>query len=281
MAEILNGKEVASKLEKELVKEIAKLKEKQIIPNLAIVKIGKNCSSETYFSSLKKKFEKLGLNVALNDLPENINKLKLLELITKLNEDDKIHGILVQSPLPKEFDKYEIYDLINPIKDVDGVNQINARGLNYGGEYFKPCTPKGIISLLEAYKIPVENKEIVILGRSEIVGVPLSKMMTYLEANVEIYNSRTERLEEKTRKADILISAIGKPQYITKEMIKEKAVVIDVGINHVGKCLVGDVNFDDIKEKASYITPVPGGVGPMTVISLAENLVHAAKINSK
>ncbi|MBI5065811.1 bifunctional 5,10-methylenetetrahydrofolate dehydrogenase/5,10-methenyltetrahydrofolate cyclohydrolase [Candidatus Woesearchaeota archaeon] len=281
MVEILDGKKVASKLEEALIKEIKILKEKKVIPNLAIIKIGNACSSEAYFNSLKKKFEKIGLNIQLNNLPDRINKNKLIELLTELSNDKKIHGILVESPLPLEFDKYEIYNSIDPRKDVDGVNVLNARGLNYGGEYFTPCTPKGIISLLEAYKIPIKNKEVVILGRSEIVGMPLLKMMTYLEANVEIYNSRTERLDEKTKKADILISAIGKPYFITKEMIKEKAVVIDVGINYLGKYLVGDVNFDDVKTKASYITPVPGGVGPMTVISLAENLVHAAKMNSK
>ena len=277
MGEILDGRRVASELESSLVKEIKRLKKSKITPNLAIIETVKNSSNESYTNNLRKKFKELKLKTELHS--SNADKKHLVDLILELNEDKEVHGILVQSPLPKELNQYDIYDLIEPRKDVDGVNTLNARGLNYGREFFQPCTPKGILSLLDSYKISVENKKVVILGRSEIVGAPLRKMMYYLGADVESCNSKTQYLEDKTRAADILISSIGKPYFITKDMIKDGAVVIDVGTNYIKNCLLGDVNFEEVKPKASFITPVPGGVGPMTVISLAENLVYAATIN--
>lgn len=278
MGEILDGRKAASELENSLAEEIKTLKKSKLTPTLAVVKSTENLSGNAYLNVISKKFKKLKLKIEIYS-PTKSDKRGLEDLILKLNEDKNIHGILVQSPLPDKINKYELYDLIHPAKDVDGVNTLNAKGLLYGREYFQPCTPKGIISLLNYHKISIENKKVVILGRSEIVGMPLRKMFFYLGADVELCSSRTERLEEKTRAADILICAIGKPYFITKEMIKENSVVIDVGTNYIKNCLLGDVNFEDVKPKASFTTPVPGGVGPMTIISLAENLVYAAKIN--
>ena len=249
MGEILDGRRVASELESSLVKEIKRLKKSKITPNLAIIETVKNSSNESYTNNLRKKFKELKLKTELHS--SNADKKHLVDLILELNEDKEVHGILVQSPLPKELNQYDIYDLIEPRKDVDGVNTLNARGLNYGREFFQPCTPKGILSLLDSYKISVENKKVVILGRSEIVGAPLRKMMYYLGADVESCNSKTQYLEDKTRAADILISSIGKPYFITKDMIKDGAVVIDVGTNYIKNCLLGDVNFEEVKPKAS------------------------------
>ncbi|MBI4919132.1 bifunctional 5,10-methylenetetrahydrofolate dehydrogenase/5,10-methenyltetrahydrofolate cyclohydrolase [archaeon] len=202
-------------------------------------------------------------------------------MIAELNESKNVNGILIELPLPAHLDKYKLLDLIDPLKDVDGLTSYNASRLIKGEEYFRPCTPKGIVDLLDHYKISITDKNVVILGRSEIVGIPLQKIMMCEGANVTICNTKTEKIEEIMSKAEILVSAIGKPHYIKKEMVSRGVIVIDVGINNFSGKIVGDVDFENVIEKASYITPVPGGVGPMTVTSLAYNVLKASKLNPK
>lgn len=280
MGKILNGKKVALILEEKIKEEVKKLKEKMLFPRLAVINATNNEASEMYLKMKMKKLKSIGLEVHAHILKETSEK-KVIQLIESLNENKNFHGILVQFPLPKFFDKYKIMNSINPLKDVDGLTNINAKELMRGGELYIPCTPKGIISLLDYYNIEVIDKEVVILGKSEIVGRPLAKIMYYKGANVTICDSRTNNLEEEIQKAEILISAVGKARFVKTRMIKKGAVIIDVGINYFKRKIVGDIDYKRVKKKASYITPVPGGVGPMTIISLAENLVMAVKYQNK
>ena len=276
--EIINGKELAGNIRKDLKKEVEELKKKGVNPKLAVIMVGDDKASKVYVKSKSNACEEIGIEYEEFLLSENTTMEQLLELIYKLNEDKNIHGILLQSPVPKHLDINMAFKEIKTEKDVDGFNPINVGKLSLNQDCFVSCTPYGIIKMLEAYNIPIEGENAVIIGRSNIVGKPLIQCLLNKNATVTICHSRTKNIEETTKRADILIAALGKPNFVTANMVKEGAVVIDVGINRTddGKIL-GDVNFEDVSKKASYITPVPGGVGPMTVAMLMYNVVKAAK----
>ena len=281
MAEILNGKEVAKKVKEEVKLEVEKLKQEGINPKLSVIMVGNDSASAVYVKNKSNACKKTGIEFEEYLLPEETEEKELLELVEKLNKDDSVHGILLQSPIPKHIDIEKAFNLISPEKDVDGFNAVNVGNLTIGRDCFVSCTPYGVMRLLEEYNIDVEGKRAVVIGRSNIVGKPMLQCLLAKNATVTICHSRTKNLADVVREADIVVAAIGKPNFITGDMIKEGAVVIDVGINRMedGK-LLGDVKFDEAEPKASFITPVPGGVGPMTIAMLVENVVKAAK-NSK
>lgn len=278
MSQIINGKELAKNIRLKLKEEVEELKKAEINPKLAVIMVGDDKASKVYVKNKSKACEEVGVEFEEYLLPANTKMKELLELIEKLNNDVTVHGILVQSPLPEELDANEAFKTISPKKDVDGFNPINVGKLSLNQECFVSCTPFGIIKMLETYNIPIEGANAVIIGRSNIVGKPLAKCLLNKNATVTVCHSKTKNLKEITSKADILVAAIGKPKFVTADMVKEGATVIDVGINRMedGK-LVGDTDFENIKEKVSYITPVPGGVGPMTIAMLMYNVVKAAK----
>ena len=278
MAELLDGKKLAKQIREELKGKCKELKEKWKNPRLAVVMVGDNKASQVYVKNKSKVCEETGIDFEEHILPACTKMEELLELIEKLNNDETIHGILVQSPLPKGLDANEAFRTISPKKDVDGFNPINVGKLSLNQDCFVSCTPYGIIKMLEAYNIEIEGAHAVIIGRSNIVGKPLAQCLLNKNATVTICHSRTKNLKELTKQADILIAAIGKAKFVTEDMVKEGATVIDVGINRMddGK-LLGDTDFENIKDKVSYITPVPGGVGPMTIAMLMHNVVKAAK----
>ena len=281
--EIINGKELAANIRKELKKEVEELKKKAIYPKLAVIMVGDDKASKVYVKSKSNACEEIGIEYEEFLLDENTTMEQLLNLIYKLNEDEKVHGILLQSPVPKHLDINMAFKEIKTEKDVDGFNPINVGKLSLNQDCFVSCTPYGIIKMLEAYNIPIEGENAVIIGRSNIVGKPLMQCLLNKNATVTICHSKTKNIEETTKRADIVIAALGKPNFVNANMVKEGAVVIDVGINRMedGK-IIGDVNFEDVSKKASYITPVPGGVGPMTVAMLMHNVVKAAKdLNKK
>ena len=281
--EIINGKELAANIRKELKKEVEELKKKAIYPKLAVIMVGDDKASKVYVKSKSNACEEIGIEYEEFLLDENTTMEQLLNLIYKLNEDEKVHGILLQSPVPKHLDINMAFKEIKTEKDVDGFNPINVGKLSLNQDCFVSCTPYGIIRMLEAYNIPIEGENAVIIGRSNIVGKPLMQCLLNKNATVTICHSKTKNIEETTKRADIVIAALGKPNFVNANMVKEGAVVIDVGINRMedGK-IIGDVNFEDVSKKASYITPVPGGVGPMTVAMLMHNVVKAAKdLNKK
>ena len=278
MSQIINGKELAKNIRLKLKEEVEELKKAEINPKLAVIMVGDDKASKVYVKNKSNACEEVGVEFEEYLLPANTKMKELLELIEKLNNDVTVHGILVQSPLPEELDANEAFKTISPKKDVDGFNPINVGKLSLNQECFVSCTPFGIIKMLETYNIPIEGANAVIIGRSNIVGKPLAKCLLNKNATVTVCHSKTKNLKEITSKADILVAAIGKPKFVTADMVKEGATVIDVGINRMedGK-LVGDTDFENIKEKVSYITPVPGGVGPMTIAMLMYNVVKAAK----
>ena len=278
MYNLIDGKEVSKKIKEEVRKEVEILKQKNINPKLAVIMVGKDKASEVYVRNKSKACESTGIEFEEFLFDENISMEELLETIDRLNKDDSINGILLQSPIPKHLDELKAFNRITPEKDVDGFNPVNVGNLSIGRDCFISCTPYGIVKLLEHYNIEVEGKNAVIIGRSNIVGKPMIQCLLNKNATVTVCHSRTKNLEEYTKKADILIVAIGKPKFVTSDMVKDGAVVIDVGINRPedGK-ICGDVDFETVKEKASYITPVPGGVGPMTIAMLLYNLVKATK----
>lgn len=277
MAIIIDGKALAKEIREELKKEVEKLKEKGIFPKLAVIMVGNNPASAIYIKNKSKACNKAGIAFEEFLLPEQITMQELLNLIKDLNKRDDIHGILLQSPIPNHLNIQEAFETIDYRKDVDGFTAINVGKLALNMPTFISCTPYGIITILEKYNINIESLHAVILGRSDIVGKPLVQCLLNRNATVTICHSKTKNIEEITKKADILISAIGKPNFVTVNMVKEGAVVIDVGINRVGNNIVGDVDFENVKQKASYITPVPGGVGPMTIAMLLHNVVKATK----
>ena len=278
MAEILDGKELSKKIRKELKAEVEELKLKGINPKLAVILVGDDSASQVYVKNKSKACEKTGIDFEEYIFDANITEKELLDTIEKLNNDDSVHGILVQSPVPKHIDANKAFGTISPEKDVDGFHPINVGNLSIGKDCFISCTPYGIVKILEEYNIETEGKEAVILGRSNIVGKPMIQCMLNKNATVTVCHSRTKNIEEITRRADILIAAIGKAKFVKENMIKDGAVIIDVGINRLEDgTIVGDVDFEKAKEKASYITPVPGGVGPMTIAMLLNNVVKAAK----
>ncbi len=279
MAEIIDGKKVAEQLRKEVREEVKKLREESgIVPGLAAVLVGNNPASQIYVRNKRKACEEVGIYSEEHNLLEETTESDLLSLVERLNYDEKIHGILVQLPLPKQVNESKILKAVSPLKDIDGFHPENMGLLVEGNPRFIPCTPYGIIKLLYYYGIEIQGKEAVVVGRSNIVGKPVSLLLLHRHATVTICHSRTRTLPEVTRRADILIAAIGRARFITDDMVKEGAVVIDVGINRLpdGK-LSGDVDFERVGEKASYITPVPGGVGPMTIGMLLWNTFSSAK----
>lgn len=279
MAVIIDGKGLAKKIRMELKEESDKLKEKNIYPKLAVIMIGDDKASKVYVKNKSKACEEIGIQYEEFLLDANITMDELLNLIEELNERKDIHGILLQSPIPKHLDINKAFNKIDYRKDVDGFNPINVGKLVIGEDSFISCTPYGVIKMLEEYGIEIEGKNAVVIGRSNIVGKPLAQCLLAKNATVTICHSRTKNIHEITNNADILIAALGKPKYVKDSMVKEGAVVIDVGINRTddGK-LVGDVDFESVSKKASYITPVPGGVGPMTIAMLMNNVIKAAKM---
>ena len=279
MAQIIDGKEVSQHIRKEVANEVLKLKEERgITPGLAAVLVGDNPASQIYVRNKRKACEEAGIYSEEYRLAEETTEEELLSLIIKLNEDKRIHGILVQLPLPKQINETKILRAVSPFKDIDGFHPENVGFLVEGNPRFIPCTPHGIIKLLDYYRIEIQGKEAVVVGRSNIVGKPVSLLLLHRHATVTICHSRTRPLEEVTRRVDILVAAMGRAKFITGNMVKEGVAVIDVGINRLddGK-LVGDVDFESVREKASYITPVPGGVGPMTIAMLLWNTLSSAK----
>lgn len=282
MAQIIDGKELAKKMRLELKDEVEELKREGILPKLAVIMVGDNKASKIYVRNKSKACEEVGVVYEEYLLNSDITMDKLLTLIDSLNHKTDVHGILLQSPLPSGLDINKAFACIDPEKDVDGFHPINVGKLALGQESFISCTSYGIIKMLEAYDIEIEGKNAVVVGRSNIVGKPMAQCLLQKNATVTICHSKTSDLKEVTKKADILVSAVGKVNTITADMVKEGAVVIDVGMNRneEGK-LVGDVDFEEVKEVARYITPVPGGVGPMTVAMLMANVVKASKNQNK
>ncbi len=278
MADIINGKELAKNIRQNLKGEVDKLKKNGICPKLAVIMVGDDKASKVYVKNKSKACEEIGIDYEEFLMEEDITINQLLDLIENLNNRKDIHGILLQSPIPKHLDINKAFSKIDYRKDVDGFNPINVGKLSIGEDCFVSCTPFGIVKMLEEYNIDVQGKNVVIIGRSNIVGKPLIQCMLKKNGTVTICHSKTENIKKITADADILISAIGKAKFVTQDMVKNGAVIIDVGINrnNEGK-IVGDVDFENVEKKASYITPVPGGVGPMTVAMLMENVVKAAK----
>ena len=278
MSTIIDGKELAKHIREELKEEVKELKNAEIHPKLAVIMVGDDPASKVYVRNKSRACEDVGIEYEEYLLPAKTTREELLELIEKLNNDERVHGILVQSPLPEGLDANEAFRTILPKKDVDGFHPVNVGKLSLNQDCFVSCTPYGIIKMLEAYNVPIEGANAVIIGRSNIVGKPLAQCLLNKNATVTICHSKTKNLKKITKKADILIAAIGKSKFVTEDMVKENATVIDVGINRneEGK-LVGDTDFENIKEKVSFITPVPGGVGPMTIAMLMYNVVKAAK----
>jgi len=288
-ARILSGKDIAKEIRKELKVEIDELKAKHgITPGLAVVLVGEDPASQVYVRNKVRTCEKLGVRSIEHRFPADYPEADLLKLIDQMNEDPDIHGILVQLPLPKHIDEEKVLLRIRPDKDVDGFHPYNVGKMLIGNPDFLPCTPHGCQQILMRSGIETEGKEVVVVGRSNIVGKPVAAILVQkakgANATVTICHTRTKNMAEHTRRADILIVAAGKPKAVTADMVKEGVVVIDVGVNRIGKTpegkdiLAGDVDFDAVKEKAAAITPVPGGVGPMTITMLMMNTVKSAKM---
>lgn len=276
--ELINGKELAKKIRGELKLEVENLRKNGIIPKLAVIMVGNDKASEVYVRNKSKACNEIGIEFEEFLMDSNIKQEELINLIKTLNNRKDVNGILLQSPIPEHLNIREAFDAIDYKKDVDGFNPINIGKLAIGEDAFISCTPFGVIKMLDEYNIPIEGKRAVIIGRSNIVGKPLIQCLLNKNATVTICHSKTKNIEKITKEADILIAALGKPKFVKENMVKENAVVIDVGINRneAGK-LVGDVDFDNVSKKASYITPVPGGVGPMTIAMLMNNVVKATK----
>jgi len=280
MAELIDGKLISAQIKDECKEKVALLKDKGIEVTLAVIQVGEDAASSVYVSNKKKACEYIGANSLSYNLKEDSTQEELLKLIDELNNDEKVNGILVQLPLPKHFNEDEVIRRINPDKDVDGFHPINVGRLSIGEKGFVSCTPAGIIELLKRSNVEIEGKECIIIGRSNIVGKPMSMLMLRENATVTVCHSRTKNLSEVTKRADILIVAIGKPKMIDASYVKEGATVIDVGIHRVdptSKKLCGDVDFDSVEPVAGKITPVPGGVGPMTIAMLMSNLVNSVE----
>ena len=278
MAYLIDGKAISKQIKDELREEVTLLKEKGVFPCLAVVQVGNDPASCVYVNNKKKACEYIGIDSLSYEVEETITEKALLDLIAELNQNEKVNGILVQLPLPKHIDENKVIQAIAPAKDVDGFHPETVGNMCIGTKGFLPCTPAGVIQLLKRSNIDISGKECIVVGRSNIVGKPMAMLLLRENGTVTITHSRTKDLTEVTKRADILIAALGKPKFITSEYIKEGAVVIDVGIhrNEDGK-LCGDVDFDDVVDKVSAITPVPGGVGPMTIAMLMNNCVETVR----
>ena len=282
MAQILSGKTVSARIKEEAAREAKALAAKGIHAGLAVIIVGDDPASRVYVNNKKKACEEVGIYSEEYALPEETSQEELLELIARLNDDDKISGILVQLPLPGHISEQCVINAILPTKDVDAFHPVNVGKIMTGDFDFVPCTPAGVMELIKESGIDVAGKECVVVGRSNIVGKPQAMLLLHQNGTVTICHSRTKNLAEKTRNADILVAAVGKPGFITGDMIKPGAVVIDVGINRIApKKLVGDVDFESAEKVAGAITPLPGGVGPMTIAMLMKNTLKAAQINYK
>ena len=282
MAQRIDGKAVSAKVRAAVAQEVAALKERGVTPGLAVVIVGDDPASRIYVHNKKKACQATGIHSEEYALPASTTQEELLALVDQLNHKKGIHGILVQCPLPKGLDEGAVVEAIDPQKDVDAFHAYNVGKIMIGDYHFLPCTPAGIMELLKAYEISVEGKRCVVIGRSNIVGKPMAMLLLHQNGTVIICHSRTKDLPEVTRQADILVSAVGKSHFVTANMVKPGAVVIDVGMNRDenGK-LCGDVDFDTVEPLASFITPVPGGVGPMTIAMLLKNTVTAAKLQNQ
>lgn len=279
MAKIIDGKALAAKIRGKMAAEVKELEAKGVKPGLAVVLVGDDPASRVYVSMKEKACAEAGMLSVEHKLAAETPEAELLALIDRLNNDPAIHGILVQLPLPKQIDESKVIEAISPTKDVDGFHPYNAGRLLTGKPLFQPCTPYGVMVMLEEEGVDLTGKEVVVVGRSNIVGKPVAIMCLQKHATVTICHSRTKNLAEQVGKADVVIAAVGQPEMIKGEWIKEGAVVIDVGVNRVGeKKLVGDVEFEAASKRASAITPVPGGVGPMTITMLLYNTLESAKM---
>lgn len=279
MAHMIDGKQISMQIKEELKNEVAKLKEEDISVTLAVIQVGNDPASSVYVGNKKKACEFIGIKSMAYELPEETTQQQLLELIDTLNEKEEVNGILVQLPLPKHIDEDFIIQRISPKKDVDGFHPQSVGALSIGQPGFVSCTPAGIIELLKRSNIEIEGKECVVIGRSNIVGKPMALLLLRENGTVTICHSKTKNLKEITKRADILVAAIGKPKFITKEYVKEGAIVIDVGIHRMeNKKLCGDVDYEQVEPIASAITPVPGGVGPMTIAMLMKNCVQSLNL---
>ncbi|EHB6449064.1 bifunctional methylenetetrahydrofolate dehydrogenase/methenyltetrahydrofolate cyclohydrolase [Enterococcus faecalis] len=278
MSTVINGRELADQMQAEIQKDVEKMTQQGIQPGLVVLLVGENPASQTYVRNKERAAAKIGILSKVEKLPETISEEELLAEIDKYNQDSRFHGILVQLPLPKHIDEEKILLAIDPKKDVDGFHPMNLGRLFVGKPEMIPCTPYGIMKMFEAYDIDLTGKRAVVIGRSNIVGKPMAQLLLMKNATVTIAHSKTEHLAEVAKEADILVVAIGRGHFVTKEFVKPGALVIDVGMNRnqEGK-LIGDVAFDEVSEIASYITPVPKGVGPMTITMLMYQTVEAAK----
>lgn len=278
---IIDGKKVSAAVKNEVKIETEKLKERGITPGLAVILVGDDPASRVYVNNKKKACEYVGFKSEEFALPASTTQDELLELVDELNGREDINGILCQLPLPEGLDDNAVIEAISPLKDVDAFHKQNVGRIMIGDYDFLPCTPAGIMEMLHSYNISVDGKKCVVIGRSNIVGKPMAMLLLHENGTVTICHSHTKNLKEITSEADILVAAIGKAKFVTADMVKENAVVIDVGMNRDEKGkLCGDVDFDDVKDKCSYITPVPGGVGPMTIATLMKNTLKAAKLQN-
>ena len=278
MAHLIDGKLISTQIKDELKAEVAELKEKGITPCLAVIQVGNDPASSVYVNNKKKACAYIGIESLSYEVEETITQEELLSLVEELNQNEKVNGILVQLPLPKHINEEAVIHAIAPEKDVDGFHPTTVGNMCIGSKGFLPCTPAGVIQLLKRSNIEIEGKECVVVGRSNIVGKPMALLLLRENGTVTMTHSRTKDLKEVTKRADILVAAIGKPKFITSEYVKEGAVVIDVGIHrNENNKLCGDVDFDDVVEKVSAITPVPGGVGPMTIAMLMNNCVETVR----
>lgn len=282
MAKLINGKEVSATVKLRVKNQTEELIEKSgITPGLAVVIVGNDPASRVYVNSKKKACAEVGFNSYEYALPEDTTQQELLELVEKLNNDPKVNGILCQLPLPKQIDENSIINAIRPEKDVDAFHPFNVGKIMIGEFAFLPCTPAGVMELIDSTGVEVSGKNCVVIGRSNIVGKPMSMLLLHRSGTVTVCHSKTQNLTEICQNADILVAAVGKANFVTADMVKEGAVVIDVGMNRLenGK-LCGDVDFNEVEKKASFITPVPGGVGPMTIAMLMQNTLTAAKLQN-
>lgn len=282
MAKLINGKEVSASVKLRVKNQTEELIEQSgITPGLAVVIVGNDPASRVYVNSKKKACAEVGFNSYEYALPEDTTQQELLELVEKLNNDSKVNGILCQLPLPKQIDENAIINAIRPEKDVDAFHPFNVGKIMIGEFAFLPCTPAGVMELIDSTGVEVSGKNCVVIGRSNIVGKPMSMLLLHRSGTVTICHSKTQNLTEICKNADILVAAVGRANFVTADMVKEGAVVIDVGMNRLenGK-LCGDVDFNEVEKKASFITPVPGGVGPMTIAMLMQNTLTAAKLQN-
>ena len=277
MYKLIDGKVISASVKERVKGEVAELNQKGITVGLAVIIVGEDPASKVYVSNKKKACEALGIISREYALPENTTEQELLDLIRELNADPEINGILCQLPLPKHLDEKLIINSIDPEKDVDAFHPVNVGKIMIGDFYFLPCTPAGVMEMLEYEGIDVTGKNCVVIGRSNIVGKPMNMLLLHKNGTVTICHSKTKNLAEICKNADILVAAVGRPNFVTADMVKDGAVVIDVGINRVDGKLCGDVDFENVKDKTAAITPVPGGVGPMTIAMLMQNTLTAAK----